>query len=47
MKEPYEKPMMVTETIEIGLLLANGSPHLYSQMQPFLGWCPPCGILKK
>jgi hypothetical protein len=44
MKEPYEKPKMVTETVEIGKLIA-GSPGTESpinQLQPFFGLCPPC-----
>jgi len=44
MKEPYEKPRMVTETIDIGTLLAGGgSPLLYDQLEPWFKGCPPCG----
>ncbi len=43
MKQPYEKPKMVTERIEIGALAA-GSPggNPIAQLQPFFGLCPPC-----
>jgi hypothetical protein len=43
MKEPYEKPEMVTETIEIGKLIA-GSPGTYNPIavaEPFGGLCCP------
>jgi hypothetical protein len=43
MKETYEKPRMITETIEIGTLIAGGSNFtLIGQLQPNLGLCPPC-----
>jgi hypothetical protein len=42
MKETYEKPKMVTETIDIGLLVANGSPVPIAALEPFFGLCPPC-----
>ena len=44
MKESYERPSMVTETIEIGTLFANavGSPVPIAQLEPYFGLCPPC-----
>ena len=44
MKETYKKPDMVTETIEIGTLLASptGSAVPIAQLEPFFGLCPPC-----
>ena len=44
MKETYEKPAMVTESVDIGVLIA-GSPGTQvpvAQLQPFFGLCPPC-----
>ena len=46
MKEPYEKPKMLTEKVEVGMLAAAGSPVGFDpgmtpipQLQPFLGLC--------
>lgn len=47
MKEPYEKPKMVTEEVETGTLYANaGSSSPPGQgpiscMEPFFGLCCP------
>ncbi|GEM_PF-3636792 len=43
MKQPYEKPKMVTEAMDIGLLTAGGSLGLVSQLQPWFHLCPQCG----
>lgn len=43
MKQPYEKPKMVVETIEIGTLAAGSPVGKVSQIQPNFGICPPCG----
>ncbi len=42
MKEPYEKPRMVTETMEIGILVAGSSAPIQA-LEPFFNLCPPCG----
>ncbi|MFC1893705.1 hypothetical protein ACFLYR_06750 [Chloroflexota bacterium] len=44
MKESYEKPQMVTEKVEIGTLVAGGTPAAapLPQLVPFFGLCPPC-----
>lgn len=39
MKEPYEKPRMQTETVDIGVMVAQ-SP--VNQLQALYGTCPPC-----
>jgi hypothetical protein len=46
MKEPYAKPRMVTEKLEIGALMAIGSPagEPIAQLEPFFGLCPPCEV---
>jgi hypothetical protein len=41
MKKNYEKPKMITETIEFSLL-AGGSPAPTAQLPPDFGLCPPC-----
>ena len=43
MKEQYESPQMLTERVDIGVLVANGaSPSPIAQLQAFYGLCSLC-----
>jgi hypothetical protein len=42
MRETYEKPMMLTEEVEVGTLVATSPGAPIPELQPFFALCPPC-----